>query len=500
MFLVKKLFHYPFKLLKAIFRPIFKPSPRGKIRLLAALILMLAVLVGLLDYPKYWDKSADFINGKFDRLAGWNKLPFKNKGFDKFVEKINLPYFYRLPFRLGLDLQGGAHLVYQADLAGVAKNEYNNAMEGVKDVIERRVNAFGVSEPIIQVEKVGDNHRLIIELAGVKEVGQAIKMIGETPFLEFKQEQTQEETVKILSEQSAENQDQLGAAQDPYFKTTGLGGKQLKSAEVLFDQQTSEPTVSLEFNDDGKKLFKEITEQNIGKRIAIYLDGAPISAPTVKDAIPDGKAVISGSFTVEEARQLTRRLNAGALPVPITLLSQQTIGASLGEVSLQKSLQAGIIGLLAVAIFMIAYYRLPGLLSVVALLIYTGIILAIFKLIPVVLTLAGIAGFILSIGMAVDANILIFERMKEEIRSGRSLLGSVDEGFKRAWTSIRDSNVSSIITSVILIWLGTSVVKGFAVTLLIGILVSMFSAITVTKTFLRLVAAGKAEKVKWLFG
>lgn len=494
MFLVKNFFSF-------ILKMIFKPSPRGKVKWLAVFILLLGIFAGLLDYPKYWNNGVDYLNKKLDQLAAWNKLPFKDNGFSQFIQKINLPHFYQSSFRLGLDLQGGTHLVYQADLSQVDKKEYGNAMEGLKDVVERRVNAFGVAEPLIQIEKVGDDNRLIIELAGVKDVRQAIKMIGETPFLEFKEERTQEETTKILSAQGGQ---QTGlnpeTAQDPYFKSTSLGGKQLKRAEVVFNPQTSEPTVSLEFNDEGKKMFKEITERNVGKRVAIYLDKVPISAPTVKEAIVDGRAVISGSFTVDESRQLARRLNAGALPVPVTLLSQQTVGASLGEISLQKSLKAGIIGIAAVGLFMIVYYRLSGLLAVFALIIYTGIVLAIFKLIPVTLTLAGIAGFILSVGMAVDANILIFERMKEELQKGRSLPGSVDEGFKRAWTSIRDSNVSSIITALVLMWLGTSVVKGFAVTLLIGILVSMFSAITVTKTFLRLAAVGKMERVKWLFG
>lgn len=495
---VRRVFYCPLKPFRFAIKSIFRPTPTGKIRLVSLLILVLGLLAGTLDYPKYWNQNADYFNGRLDRLAEWNNLPFKSGGFDQFIGKINLPHFYEKPFHLGLDLQGGTHLVYQADLSTIEKGEAGNAMEGLKDVIERRVNMFGVSEPVIQAEKVGDEHRLIVELAGIKDVSQAIKMIGETPLLEFKEERPAEETAAILEKQQA-NPDSV-AIEDPYFKSTNLGGKQLKRAEVIRNQQTPEPMVSLEFNDEGQKLFKEITERSVGKRVAIYLDNVPISAPTVKEAISDGRAVISGSFSVDEARQLSRRLNAGALPVPITLISQQSIGASLGEVSLQKSLKAGLAGLIAVTIFMIVYYRLPGVLSVIALLIYTGISLALFKMIPVTLTLAGIAGFILSIGMAVDANILIFERLKEELRGGRSLRGSIDEGFNRAWTSIRDSNVSSMITSIILIWLGTSVVKGFAITLLIGILISMFSAITVTRTFLKLAATRKAESMKWLFG
>ena len=276
--------------------------------------------------------------------------------------------------------------------------------------------------------------------------------------------------------------------------------KNLKKAALDFDPNTNQPLVALEFDDTGKDLSGQITQANVGKPVAIFLDGAVISAPTVQEAITDGKAVISGNFTVKEAKDMVRRLNSGALPVPIKLLSQQTIGASLGADSVQKSLAAGIIGLLAATIFMLIFYRFPGLLSVFALLIYAIVSLAIFEAIPVTMTLAGIAGFILSIGMAVDANVLIFERTKEELRAGQSLTMAIENGFARAWTSIRDSNVSSIITCLVLAWFGTSVVKGFAITLAIGILVSMFTAITVTRTFLRLLVTQKLEGKLWLFG
>jgi preprotein translocase subunit SecD len=267
-----------------------------------------------------------------------------------------------------------------------------------------------------------------------------------------------------------------------------------------FDPNTNKPQIGLEFDDEGAKMFEEITARNVSKKVAIYLDNAAITIPTVQETIAGGRAQITGSFTVDEAKQLARRLNAGALPVPINLINQQSIGASLGEKSLHQSLVAGIIGILAVALFMMLWYRLPGILAVVALIIYTAIVLMIFKLIPVTLTLAGIAGFVLSVGMAVDANVLIFERLKEELRWGKSLGGAIDEGFKRAWTSIRDSNVSSLITCGVLFWLGTSIIKGFALTLAIGILVSMFSAIFVTRNFLQLVVSEKMERKLWWFG
>ncbi|MBD3311165.1 MAG: protein translocase subunit SecD [Candidatus Magasanikbacteria bacterium] len=274
---------------------------------------------------------------------------------------------------------------------------------------------------------------------------------------------------------------------DDPWKNTGLSGKQLEKAEVVSDPQTGAIQVSLLFDEEGKDLFKELTERNISKPIAIFLDGAPISIPTVNSVIPDGRAVIQGNFNLSEAQLLAQRLNAGALPVPVELIAQQSIGASLGAESLQKSLKAGIVGLILVMLFMLIYYRLPGLVSVFSLTLYITLTLAIFKLIGVTLTLAGIAGFILSIGMAVDANVLIFERLKEELKEGKSLKAAVEEGFLRAWTSIRDGNISTLITCVLLIWFGSSFVQGFAVTLAIGILISMFSAITVTRVILRFV-------------
>jgi protein-export membrane protein SecD len=278
-----------------------------------------------------------------------------------------------------------------------------------------------------------------------------------------------------------------------------LSGRHVKKASVDFTGTTFQPLVSLELTDEGTKIFADLTKRLVGQQLAIYLDGVPISAPTVQEEITGGKAQISGNFTPEEAKLLAGRLNAGALPVPIELISQQSIGASLGQESLALSLKAGLFGFLAVALFMLLWYRMPGVLAIFALLFYTAIVLVIFKLIPVTLTVAGIAGFILSIGMAVDANILIFERMKEELRAGKMFEDAVREGFGRAWTSIRDSNVSSLITSGILYWLGTSIVQGFALTLGLGILISMFTAITVTRTLLFAVITKKISTHKGLF-
>ncbi len=662
--------------------------PRARIWWLIIFILIITLLAGFLDFPNYYDKGVDWLKSKTG---------------------IGLPYYYKLPFRLGLDLQGGTHLIYEADTSGIPEKDRDEALEGVRDVIERRVNAFGVAEPVVQTTKTGGTWRVIVELAGVKDVSQAIKMIGETPLLEFKEQNTEtrqeltpeqqkemddynttvkkkaEEALKKakkrgadfaeiakeysedeatksvggdlgfitkfgpysdLYEQAAklkvgqvsnlietdadiniiklvdqrdskevkanhllicwqgadrcegglatkeeakkkidelktqatpenfvdlvkENSAEPGAAETggdlgwfgkdqmvkPFeeaafamkvgeisevvetqfgyhliykiderpvkeyrvsrilfdkktkeeivppaeeWKYTGLTGKQLKRAQVQFDPNTNAPEVGLEFNDEGKKLFGEITERNVGKPVDIFLDGEPISVPRVQEAIREGRAVITGSFTIPEAKLLAQRLNAGALPVPINLISQETIGATLGSESVQKSLFAALLGFLAVAVFMILYYRLPGLLAVLALVFYAVVVLALFKLIPVTLTLAGIAGFVLSVGMAVDANVLIFERAKEELRLGKSLGSAIDEGFKRAWPSIRDSNITTLISCFILFWFSTSMIKGFALTLSTGVIVSMLSALFITKSFLRFVTPW--VKKNWWFG
>ena len=392
-----------------------------------------------------------------------------------------------VPFRLGLDLLGGTHLVYQADLS---KSENKaDAMQGVRDVIERRVNYFGVAEPLVQIS---GTDRLIVELAGINDVSQAIQLIGATPFLEFKE--TKADTQAILDAQQKGQR----LNEDP-LQATGLNGKHLKRAAVVFDQQTYQSQVSLELNEEGAKLFAEITKKNLGKIVAIYLDGVLISTPVVQSEIKDGNAVITGKFTPAEVKLLATRLNSGALPVPIALVSQQTIGASLGAESLSKSLTAGIYGLILVALFMILFYRLPGLVSVIALAVYVLIVLAIYKLIPVTLTLAGIAGFILSLGMAVDANVLIFARMREELKAGKSVRSSMHEGFSRAWLSVRDSHVTTLIGAFVLYVFTTSIVKGFALTLGVGVLTSLFTATVVTRTLLNLFSGSRFENKKWLF-
>lgn len=377
------------------------------------------------------------------------------------------------PFRLGLDLQGGTHLVYEGDLKDIAGSDRGDAMDAVRQVIERRVNAFGVTEPLVQ--RAGDT-RLIVELPGIKDVNAAIKQIGLTPFLEFRELNADYQTPSEPSQIDINQQ----------FKPTGLSGKHLKRSEVVFDPNSASPQISLHFNEEGSKLFAEITKRNVGRPVAIFLDGMPEQAPIVQQEITSGQAVISGNYTADEAKVLAERLNSGALPVPIALVQQQNIGPSLGQESLKKSIIAGLIGFAVVALFMLVYYRLPGLMAVLALLVYTVLTLAIFKIANVTLTLAGITGFILSVGMAVDANILVFERLKDELRAGETLAAALNHAFKRAWNAIRDSNASSLITVFILAYFGTSLIRGFAITLGVGILVSMFTALIVTRTFLRL--------------
>ncbi|MFA5750840.1 MAG: protein translocase subunit SecD [Candidatus Paceibacterota bacterium] len=413
-------------------------------------------------------------------------------------------FLKKFPFHLGLDLSGGSHLVYEADVSEVPEGQIGESMDSLRDVIERRVNLFGVSEPIVHVQSAGfvdgGGEKLIVDLPGVTDVEKAAEMIGETPLLEFKVENIENE----ISTQKAtvDENGQLVLDVDPYtqFASTELTGRYLKKATLQFDQMTRRPLVGLEFDDIGKELFAEITTQNVGKFVAIFLDGAPISVPTVNEPILDGQAQISGEFTPEEAKQLVGRLNSGALPVPIKLVGRQTIGATLGENAITAGVKSAIVGLILVGVFMILWYRLPGVVAVLALGVYMAIILALYKLIPVTLTASGIAGFIISLGIAVDGNVLIFERLKEELKGGKTIIESLKDGFSRSWLSIRDSNISTIITSIILFWFGTSLVQGFALTLGMGVLVSMLSAVVISRLFLYgMSILGEGKIARFLF-
>lgn len=548
-------------------------NAKKKLQFQFAGIVFLALFVGLFSYP--------------------DVLKFAPPAYDA----IN-----KLKINLGLDLQGGIHLEYKADVSNIDPSKVDEALQGAQDVIERRVNAFGVGEPLVQTAKSGDENRVIVELPGIKDIEKAKEKIKDAPSLEFKEEGEPDDSVKQMFEQM-NNQERekaqkifeeaknggdfsqlakdnsadpgskekggdldfvkkgqlvaefdkilfekdlkqgeiypelvetefgwhiikfveskgegdgrevrsshiLFAKQDPYqyeqfiYKDTGLTGKNLKFAKAQYSQGQGlgEPEVAIQFDDEGTKLFAELTKKNLGKEIAIFLDGEIQIAPTVQVEITNGEAVITGNYTFQEAKDIADRLNQGALPVPLTLVSQQSIEASLGMESLQKSLIAGIIGLSAVMVFMLVFYRFLGFVASITLLIYTGLMITIFKFSGITLTLSGIAGFILSIGMAVDANILIFERTKEEIKRGRTVQNAIEEGFKRAWTSIRDGNVSSMLTAGILYFMGTGFVKGFAASLFIGVAVSMFTAIVITRTMLRFLISDWIHERVWMIG
>ena len=452
-------------------------------RFLIWLVIILTLSSLYVNLPSKIHLKFDFSFGKTQ--LSWLKM-------DKEISRPALSWpmgkyrFFRdLEIKKGIDLAGGTHLVFQADMVTISSENRQAAIDAAKDNIEKRVNLFGVTEPVIQTSKVGDDYHLIVELAGVTDVNQAIELIGQTAQLDFRE----------LSQEATQ------AATFADFQPTGLTGKDLKKSEVKFDPNSGEPQVGLEFNSEGTQKFADITSRNVGKPVAIFLDELPLTAPNVQEPITSGDAVISGNFTLDEAKQLSIQLNAGALPVPIKLIEQRNIGATLGAESVQKSVQAGLIGLLMVIVFMAAYYGRLGLLADAALVIYGLLTLALYKLIPVTLTLPGIAGFILSIGMAVDANILIFERMKEEFRAGKPRLMAIELAFGRAWDSIRDANICTLITCFILFnpfnWSFLNVsgmVRGFALTLGLGVALSLFTGIVVTRTLIR--TFYRKEKIK----
>lgn len=412
----------------------------------------------------------------------------------------------KFPFKFGLDLAGGSQLTYSADVSKIAESDVPELMEVLREVIEKRINVFGVSEPNVQVEKSsivsGEvAHRLIVELPGVSDVDKAIAEIGKTPLLEFKLVDEKvlaaQQSAATLTDNASTSGAQIGnvsidgqsvADMDPFIDT-GLTGRYLSSAMLEFTsgsggQLANEPVVSIVFNDEGAKLFEKITRENTGKSLAIFLDGQVISSPRINEPISGGKAIISGGFKAEEARALAQNLSFGALPVPIELASTQTIGGALGEAALGSGVRAGVVGFIILSIFMILWYRVPGIIAVIALTIYVVLMLALFQFVPVVITAAGIAGLILSVGLAVDANILIAERIKEELIAGKDVQHAIHEGFARAWLAIRDSNTAHIIAAVVLFWFGTSLIKGFALVFGLGVVVSMLSAITISRTLL----------------
>ncbi len=420
-------------------------------------------------------------------------------------------------FKLGLDLSGGTHLVYRADVSEVAPGEVKDAMATLREVVENRVNQFAVSEISVFVQEANftnnQENRLIIDIPGITDVEEAKAIIGKTPELVFKIERPESKEKERLMAEAEKIQARIDAGEtvdlsnfeDPYFVESGLTGRFLKRASVDFSQSGSpqggfgEPIVSLEFNKEGAELFEKITRDNIGKMVAIYLDGELKTAPVVQTVISDGQAIITGSFSPDEAKQIARDLNFGALPLPIESISTQSIGPSLGVEATEAGVFAGFVGFVILSVLLILWYRVPGIVAVIALMIYIAIMCALIKLIPITMTASGIAGFIISLGLAVDGNILIAERMKEEIRGGRTVADAIRVGFDRAWTSIRDSNFSSILTAVVLYWFGSSLVRGFALTLGIGSLLSLISAITISRIILRSFNVSDSKLTKFLF-
>lgn len=434
---------------------------------LTIFIFCIAVLSIVLNLPSSYHIRFTVGSFKIDRVISSPKLDFNLGKFR--VKKDFLP-------RFGLDLAGGARLVLEAEMDKISDKDKDNAFQSAKNVVERRINLYGLTEPIIQQSKVGGAYRLVVEIPSILNVNQAVDLIGKTAQLSFREESTASSKIATPSSYF-----------DLWPKETALSGKNLKKSEVTFDPNSGKPVVSIEFDNEGSKLFEELTARNTGKTIAIFLDNDLLSAPRVNERITGGRAVIQGSFSFDDAKRLSIALNAGALPVSLKVIEQKNVGATLGKQSVEKSILAGMVGLSIVGLFMIVNYGFLGFVADVALIIYALIVLAMFHTIPVTLTLAGIAGFILSIGMAVDANILIFERIKEEIRWGKDKSSALHLGFDRAFPSIRDSNASSLLTCLVLYYFGTGIVRGFAVTLAVGIIVSLFSAITVTRTLLRLV-------------
>ena len=437
------------------------------------LLVLISLLIVWIDLPENLRINFKVLNQKIDFII--NPLKIDTQIFGLKIKK-------EFKTHLGLDLKGGSHLVFEADTTKIKKEDLEDALNSARDIIEKRVNFFGVSEPQIQTLKSQGKYQISVDLPGITDVSAAVKLIGQTAQLSFKEE--------------TPAKDQKEATETPIFlrltKETGLTGKHIKKAQLTFDNQTGKPQVALIFTDEGGKLFAKITERNVGKPVAIFLDQFLLSAPVVQQKIEGGNAVITGNFTVDEAKKLAIAINSGALPLPIKLVEQKNIGPTLGASEVRKSVYAGLVGLFLVILFMVLYYGKLGAIASLALLIYGALSLAIFRVIPVVLTLPGVAGFILSIGMAVDSNILIFERMKEELRKGKSFEIAFNLGFGRAIDAIKDANITTLTVAFILFnplnWEFLpqfGMVRGFALTLGIGVATSLFTGVVITKRLIK---------------
>ena len=440
------------------------------------LIIFFTLLASYIALPNSWHWQARLLGRDFN--LNWHKPQLD---FYLFGQHIHPDY----QLKKGLDIQGGMQVVLRADMTDVGPEDRDTALTSAKDIISRRIDLYGVSEPTIQTARLENDYRLIVELPGIDDPQQALDLIGQTAQLEFKLQGQ-------LPESATDEASQSALLWLSSFTETGLTGQQLKRAQVQFNQQTGQAEIALQFDDAGRELFADITKNHVGGVLAIFIDGMPIVTPTINSAILDGQAVMTGNYTVDEAKNLAIQLNAGALPVGIEVLEQKTIGASLGETSVQQSVKAGLIGLLLVMLFMILYYGWEGVISCLALIIYAVFSVALYKVLGVVLTLPGIAGLILTIGMAVDSNILIFARIKEELRAGHPYPQAMQLGFGRAWDSIKDANLASILTALILInplnfsFLNSSgLVKGFGLTFLLGSIVSLLTGVVISKVLMQ---------------
>lgn len=392
------------------------------------------------------------------------------------TDRIHLGTWNRnVELQQGLDLKGGAHLVYEADVSKIDASAVADAVEGVRQVFEGRVNALGVTEPEIRTGSNNGNPTVIVDLPGVSDITKAKEILGSTAKLDFR-----DADGKVVVEGKDIVASQTIA--EPLQNATGLAS-------------ASEWDVKVTFTSEGKEKFAKATSANIGKQIGIFLDDAPISNPTVQSAITDGVAIITGGFTSQQAKDFALQLKSGALPVPVSLVQEQTVGASLGADAVSRSLFAGLVGIILVFLFIIAYYRWCGLVACLALIVYSALNIALYKFLPVTMTLAGIAGFIISIGIAIDTNVLTFERLKEELRLGKPIPVAVNESFRRAWTSIRDSHLAGLITAIIIFLFASGPVRGFAVVLIIGTLLSLFTAITVVRNWMLLIAGSRLQKI-----
>ncbi|MGD9129535.1 MAG: protein translocase subunit SecD [Candidatus Woesebacteria bacterium] len=473
------------------------------------LIIVLTIVSLYIALPAQFVLNFNFLDKEFKKQIELPQIKFFL--FGKYIHKEFI-------LKKGLDIQGGMQVILKADMSEIEEINRETALESAKNIILKRVDLYGINEPVVQTAKAGeDDYRIIVELAGVDDPNQALSLVGKTAQLDFRLEKsTALELRKEESEFDSEAKASASASQASdsaellktklnffeNFEKTELTGKELKKAQAQFDPQTGEPVVMMEFNDQGKELFAKITSENVGEVLAIFIDDVPVTTPRINTAILDGVAVISGNFDLNQAKELSIQLNAGAMPVPVEVLEQRTIGASLGELSVKQSIRAGVIGLSLVMLFMLLYYGWKGLVADLALLIYAILSIATYKVLGVTLTLPGIAGLILTIGMAVDANILIFERMKEELRVGQAADRALELGFGRAWDSIKDANLATILTALVLInplnfrFLNSSgLVRGFGITLLIGVIISLFTGIVVTRTLMRILMPILAKKL-----